>query len=336
MRARSPHARGEAARLLRRVVDARQQRVGEGDAAAGALRVLARGGDQAVDGDAPRRRDQPPPQRVVRRVQRDREADLQALARQPPDRALEADRRDRDAARAQAEAVAAEEPAHRPQRRPVVGERLAHAHEDDVGDGAFAGEVQHLGDDLAGAEVAAEALLAGGAEDAAHRAAGLRRDADGGAAARAGRVAGAVGVVVHPHGLDRRAAAEAEQHLRRPPVVGLGAGEHGRRAERVGRGEARAQRAREVGHRRERGRASAQRPAGGAAGAPRRLAPLREARLDRAEGLVEQVGQRLAVRGLRGERAFARGPRGRRAFARGAAHAASPRREPIRERSPRR
>ena len=58
-------------------------------------------------------------------------------------------------------------------------------------------------DDLADVEVAFEAGLAGRAERAAHRAAGLRRHADG-------RAVGAV----HQHGLDLRAVGRAPQPLR--------------------------------------------------------------------------------------------------------------------------
>ena len=59
-----------------------------------------------------------------------------------------------------------------------------------------------LGDDLAGGEVAAEALVAGRAEAAADGAAGLRRDAQ-----RAAVVLG------NEHGLDRVAVADVEQPL---------------------------------------------------------------------------------------------------------------------------
>ena len=114
-----------------------------------------------------------------------------------------------DAPRREAEVVV--EPLDRGPRRVVVGERLAHAHEHDVAD-ALRRRVrgaQHLLDDLAGVEVALEAGLAGRAERAAHRAAGLRRHAHG----------RAVGVA-HEHGLDLRAVARARpQPLRRHAVV---------------------------------------------------------------------------------------------------------------------
>ena len=68
-----------------------------------------------------------------------------------------------------------------------VHQRLAHAHEDDVGDNAvvavavaveqFLGEPD-LNDDFAGGEVAVKARVSGGAEGTSQRAAGLRGDAE--------------------------------------------------------------------------------------------------------------------------------------------------------------
>ena len=108
----------------------------------------------------------------------------------------------------------------------VVGHRLAHAHEDHVGDPARAardlaarqrpGAGDDLLDDLGGRHVALQAALAGGAERAGHAAAGLAGDAHG----------GAVGVA-HQHRLDERAVEELPQRLAggaacRPPCVRSG------------------------------------------------------------------------------------------------------------------
>ena len=87
-------------------------------------------------------------------------------------------------------------------------ERLAHAHEHKVAQSRppFGPErplrVEHLGDDLAGAQVAREPHLPRGAEHAAHRAARLRAQA-GGVAARVG----------HENRLDGLAVGEAQQEL---------------------------------------------------------------------------------------------------------------------------
>ena len=68
--------------------------------------------------------------------------------------------------------------------------------------------MQDLGDDFAGPQVADESHLAGGAEHAAHRAAGLGADADG-----------VPSVVAHQHGFDGLAVIEAQQELARQAVA---------------------------------------------------------------------------------------------------------------------
>ena len=96
------------------------------------------------------------------------------------------------------------QPRQRLEHRFDVGERLAHAHVDDVGDALrrVVLRAEDLLADLADVEVALEPGLAGRAERAAHRASGLRRDADGGAVA-----------VAHEDGLDLRAVGGAPQPL---------------------------------------------------------------------------------------------------------------------------
>ena len=83
----------------------------------------------------------------------------------------------------------------------------------------FGGEpargVADLVDDLGGLEVAPEPELAGGAERAADRAAGLARDAQRVALAR-----GAAGRVVHQDGLDERAVVESVEGLLGLAAVG--------------------------------------------------------------------------------------------------------------------
>lgn len=89
--------------------------------------------------------------------------------------------RDGEVACADADAVGIVENAQRLEDFVVVGEGLALAHEDDAG-GALSkivGDVQHLVDDLLGAQRALKAVKAGGAKGAAHAAAGLGGDADG-------------------------------------------------------------------------------------------------------------------------------------------------------------
>ena len=247
----------ERARLLGRVVDVVQQCIGERDTTPSTLDVIASGVEQVIDRGAGRCWDQPPPQLVVRRMQRDRQADLPFLVGQPRDGAWQSDRGDGDAALAQIEPAFVDEPVDRAQRGVEVGERLAHAHKHHVRDAPLAREVEHLGDDLVRCQVAGESLQAGRAEHAAHRAAHLGRDADGRPSARGCLV----GVVIHPYRLDGVATAEVEQHLRRCAVVGGPLGQYRQRVEAVALCELRPQRFREVGHLLEARRAVPQHPA---------------------------------------------------------------------------
>jgi hypothetical protein len=65
------------------------------------------------------------------------------------------------------------QPARRGKHLVEVQHRLAHPHEDQVVDGLEAAEVEHLVEDLARPQVAAEAHRPGRAEGARERAAGL-------------------------------------------------------------------------------------------------------------------------------------------------------------------
>ena len=94
-----------------------------------------------------------------------------------------------------------------------VGQRLAHAHDDDVrqpflGRQQVAG-VDQLFEDLAGRQVADDAVEAAGAEDAAHAAADLRADA--------GR---APVCLLDQHAFDQLAVVQAQQQLVRA-VAGI-------------------------------------------------------------------------------------------------------------------
>ena len=136
-------------------------------------------------------RNQPVAQRVVRRVQAHRQRHRACIA-QPVEGRDDARGRQRHAPARQPVGVVVEHDVHGGDDVVEVGERLAHAHHHDVGDrmpslldpgrGRVVGKqrtvrVPQLADDLGDAEVAVEALLAGRAERAVERAAGLRRDA---------------------------------------------------------------------------------------------------------------------------------------------------------------
>jgi hypothetical protein len=118
-------------------------------------------------------------ERFVRRVERQGEADRRPLSRHPLDPWDPADRRDPDV---RVRDPDVREPLARGEHVVEVHERLAHAHEDRVGEPGLArlghrphsvrsAEVQCLVEDLGRGEVAAEPHRAGGAERAGQRAA---------------------------------------------------------------------------------------------------------------------------------------------------------------------
>ena len=139
-------------------------------------------------------------------MQRQAQIDVQPFVGEAADALGDARRGDGDVPHAQAPHLRLEEHAHGFDDVLVIEKRLAHAHEDDVVDvvpdvGLHGREMR---DDLAGAEVALEALLPRGAKFAAQRTADLRGDA--------GRVMVAV---VHQHRLDVLAVVEPPQVLAR-------------------------------------------------------------------------------------------------------------------------
>jgi hypothetical protein len=186
-------------------------------------------------------------------VEADRQRDREPDVGEPVDARHEPDRRDRDAPGREPEALRVVEPAHRRQGRRQVGQRLPHAHEDDVGHvvgrvgrqlvGGDAAAAQrrvahhHLADHLAGGQLATEARLPGGAERAAHRATGLGRDAHRGPPR-----------VQHQDGLDGLAVGVAQQQLVGVPVVGDPVGDELGPGRREPSGELRPQIRRQVGH----------------------------------------------------------------------------------------
>ena len=101
-----------------------------------------------------------------------------------------------------------------------VEQRLAHAHEDDIGQ-PLAETSQPLPpeadlvDDLGNLEVALEAELAGGAERTADGTPGLAGDAD-----RRSRPAATASRVTHQHGLDQTAIVEPMKGLVGQAVIG--------------------------------------------------------------------------------------------------------------------
>mmetsp|Transcript_21677 Transcript_21677/g.84466 ORF Transcript_21677/g.84466 Transcript_21677/m.84466 type:complete len:526 (+) Transcript_21677:1337-2914(+) len=233
------------ARLLGRVVHLLQHAVLEGDEVARrAVEVAVAGVEQFGDGVFLVQRHELIAQRVGRGMQTHRKRHRAILA-QPVDHRHHARRGHRHPTAAQAIAMVVQHGLEGRHELVVVLQRLAHAHHHDVRDHPFVGVLAlaqgmlgepQLGHDFGGRQVAAEALVAGRAEAAAHRTAGL-----------AGHAQRAAVVFGDEYGFDRIARADIEQPLDR--AVGRDMlGDDIQRADDGTAGELLAQRLGEVGH----------------------------------------------------------------------------------------
>ena len=149
-------------------------------------------------------------------VERDGKVDRPVVLRQAQDAGDHADGRQGDVARTDGQAVVVGEDVDGGHGVVVVVERFAHAHEDDIAQAvAFSGEdapdVEHLGHDFARGEMAGEAHLPGGAEDAAHGAADLGGDAGGVPAGE-----------LHDDRFDGLTVRQSQQVFARQPVAAAG------------------------------------------------------------------------------------------------------------------
>ena len=151
--------------------------------------------------------------RLRRRVEREREVDGRRVGGERAHAADDADGRHGDPRRRHRPEL--DEPVQRREDGPVIVQRFAHAHKDDVRDAPVAAErrrraldVPDLLKDLTRRQVALEAHAARGAKCAAHPAADLGRDAHRDPAARA-----AFGLVHDRDRLDERAVVESDDEL---------------------------------------------------------------------------------------------------------------------------
>ena len=211
-------------------------------------------------------RHDPRAQLVVRRVQRERQPDrLVDLVDEPPQAGKPPDAGDR---RPPVRDPDVGQPPRSCEHLVEVQHRLAHPHEDRVVDRLETAEVERLVEDLGRGQIPPERHLAGCAERARQRAAGLRREAE-----RAAPVA-----VAHEHGFDRVAVGGREQRLHGAvPRGALGLDGQGR--ERNRSGELVAERPRQVRHRLVAAR-PARRPVPHLAGAVGGLAAVAQRRLE--------------------------------------------------------
>ena len=211
MGAQGAGERRQLCRIAAPVVDAVDHGPLNGETPAAGGHVVRTGGGQHVERIAAVDGHELVAQLVVGGVERDGEVHGQGLGGQAPDARHDADRREREMAGR--EAHVAVEPRDGPPDPVVVGQRLPHPHEDDVGDPPCRPGLPHgdgnLLDDLALGQLALEPGLAGGAELAGHGAAGLGGHADGHPVR-----------VVHQDRLDLGAIVERPEPLGRLAGVG--------------------------------------------------------------------------------------------------------------------
>ncbi len=222
-------------------------------------------------------------QLVVGGVQGDGQRHRQTFVGELLDRRHQADRGDRDASGGDAQPLGGgvDDAADGADHGLVVGQRLAHAHEDDVAHpagaaghlvtGQRAGARHDLLDDLGRRHVAGQPGLSGGAEGAVHTAAGLGGHAHG----------HAVGVA-HQHRLDQRAVEEPPKGLTGGAFVAGDLADRGQQAGHQLCHQLVARRGRKIGH------------VLGLGGQPLEVVP---GQLVGAEGLLAQLGDgRTALR----------------------------------------
>ena len=169
--------------VLGRLVDAIEQHVLESHPLADREREAAAGGQEILDGPALIHRHEALPHRVRRGVERDRQVDLQLFLGELLHPADQPHRRHGDPPGGVAEGAGMDQEPERLNGGLVVGQRLAHAHEDEVGDARSRVEGpahrRQLADDLSRRQVANEAHGPGEAERAGEAASDLDGEAEG-------------------------------------------------------------------------------------------------------------------------------------------------------------
>ena len=159
---------------------------------------------------------------IGRAVQRNRQPESEVFFGEPDDLRYESAGGDRNAARPKTQTPVGVEDGEGADQLVVVGQRLAHAHDDDVVErgqlhagarraGVLAvAHLQQLRDDLTGVEIALEAGESARTENASHRATHLRGDANGFPG-----MLHAHTFLRHPddHGFDQGSVAEFQQEF---------------------------------------------------------------------------------------------------------------------------
>ena len=198
-------------RLLRTVAHAVDHRIFKGNAPPGLRKIITAGCQQCIDRPAAVDRHNLAARFVVWRMQGDRKRQLQISLGKLFDLVDEAAGGEADVAHADVHAVRAVDKLEKAHDIVEVIQRLTDAHQHNIGDrqaGIQLGK-EHLVEKLRRLESADKTADGGRAEFAAHRAADLRRDADGVAM-----------VVLHDDGFDAVAVAQLPEVFDRPVELG--------------------------------------------------------------------------------------------------------------------
>ena len=207
---------GHAAGMLRRIVLTLDQGPAKEDPASRRLAIGATGGHQVGQRPATIAGHEGAAFFISGGMQAHRQIVRRLLLRHAQDAGDHTHRADADFRRAQVYAAIIGDDAQSLHDGIVIVQGLAHAHEHQVAQPGLAHalqqplSMQHLGDDLTRSQVAHETHLAGGAEDAAHRAARL-----------SAQTGGEAPWIAHHHGLDLLAIIEPQEQLAREFITAL-------------------------------------------------------------------------------------------------------------------
>ena len=176
-----PHKAAELFRIFAGRIHILDENVLEGHAAARLLEVPVRSSDDIFDLEMATRWQDAVADRVIRRMEGDRKRDREAFCGESIDHRHDAAGGERDISEADIQQSRIAHKADEAEHFIIVRERLARSHQDDRVDRRIEklAECVDLSEDLARGEIPFQSVSGRGTENATHRAAHLRGDADG-------------------------------------------------------------------------------------------------------------------------------------------------------------
>ena len=176
-----PHKAAELFRIFTGRIHILDEDVLEGHAAARLLEVPVRSSDDIFDLEMAARWQDAVADRVIRRMEGDRKRDREAFCGESINHRHDAAGGERDISEADVQQPRITHKADEVEHFLIVRERLARSHQDDRVDRRIKkfSESVNLSKDLARSEISLQSVSGRGTENAAHRAAHLRGDADG-------------------------------------------------------------------------------------------------------------------------------------------------------------